>query len=65
VPPAVGVLFLGEPYNGLENNTTEIQMKRFVNLALTFDHRVINGVGAAEFLNEIKQNVEQIFSILS
>ena len=29
-----------------------------VNLALTFDHRVINGVGAANFINEVKSRIE-------
>ncbi len=59
VPPSVGTLFLGEVYNGLDNDTvTEIQMRRMVNLALTFDHRVINGVGAAEYIQAIKTFME-------
>jgi pyruvate dehydrogenase E2 component (dihydrolipoamide acetyltransferase) len=61
VAPAVGVLFLGEVYNGLDNEVVdEIKLKRLVNLALTFDHRLINGVGAADFLNAVKDNVEGI-----
>ena len=60
VPPAVATLFLGEVYNGLANDTDEIRLQRLVNLVLTFDHRLINGVGAAEFLNAIKSNVERI-----
>lgn len=61
VAPSVGVLFLGEVYNGLdENSHNEIRVKRFVNLTLTFDHRLINGIGAAAFLNQVKQNVETI-----
>jgi pyruvate/2-oxoglutarate dehydrogenase complex dihydrolipoamide acyltransferase (E2) component len=64
VPPSIATLFLGEVYNGLENDTDEIVMKKFVNLSLTFDHRLINGVGAADFINEIKKNVETISFIL-
>lgn len=58
VPPAVATLFLGEPYNGLDQASSEVKLKRYVNLALTFDHRLINGVGAADFLNAVKKNVE-------
>lgn len=60
VPPAVATLFLGEVYNGIPNDTVELEMKRMVNLALTFDHRVINGVGAANFINSVKHNTEII-----
>ena len=64
VPPAVGTLFLGAPYNGLAPESMEIHMQRTVNLALTFDHRVLNGVGAAQFLNAIKQKIEAISSLV-
>jgi pyruvate/2-oxoglutarate dehydrogenase complex dihydrolipoamide acyltransferase (E2) component len=64
VPPAVGTVFLGEPYNGLDNDTTELRLRRLVNIVLTFDHRLINGVGAAEFLQAIKKNVETISSLV-
>lgn len=64
VPPSVGTLFLGEVYNGLDNGTPEIKLRKLVNLALTFDHRLINGVGAAQFINAIKTKVETISSII-
>lgn len=61
VAPSVGVLFLGEVYNGLDNEVVdELKIKRLVNLTLTFDHRLINGVGAADFLNKVKLNTETI-----
>ncbi|MBL8086980.1 MAG: 2-oxo acid dehydrogenase subunit E2 [Chthonomonas sp.] len=65
VPPSVGTLFLGEPYTGLAQDSATPQMCRYVNLALTFDHRVINGVGAAEFINAVRRNVEAITSLVS
>ncbi len=65
VPPGVATLFLGEPYNGLAQDTSELMLRRFVNLALTFDHRLINGVGAAEFLNAVRHNVEQIAATIA
>lgn len=58
VPPAVGTLFLGEVYRAIDQNCAELKLVKTVNLALTFDHRLINGVGASEFVNTIKANVE-------
>lgn len=48
VAPAVAVLFIG--------STFESGGKLVVNLVLTFDHRLIHGVEAAEFLRSIVQN---------
>jgi pyruvate dehydrogenase E2 component (dihydrolipoamide acetyltransferase) len=60
------VLFLGEPYNGLDDEVVdEVKLKRLVNLTLTFDHRLVNGVGGADFLNEVKTAVETIGSMVS
>lgn len=64
VPPAVATVFLGETYNGLAQNTTELRMQRCANLGITFDHRLINGVGAADFQNRIKELVETIGSLI-
>lgn len=64
VPPSVATLFLGEVYKGLDQTSDAIAVRRYVNLAMTFDHRTINGVGASEFINKIKHNVEQIESLV-
>jgi pyruvate dehydrogenase E2 component (dihydrolipoamide acetyltransferase) len=64
VPPSVGTLFLGEVYNGLAQDTSELRLQRCANVTLTFDHRVINGVGAAQFLAAVKANVEGIRELL-
>jgi pyruvate dehydrogenase E2 component (dihydrolipoamide acetyltransferase) len=56
VAPAVGVLFIGASYDR--------DGKLLTNLGLTFDHRLINGVGAANFLNAVAKMVEQIDTIL-
>lgn len=52
VAPAVAVLFCSDSF------TREGDV--YVNLSLTFDHRLINGVGAAEFVNEVAQRIERI-----
>ncbi|MBL1150927.1 MAG: hypothetical protein HND42_12055 [Armatimonadetes bacterium] len=59
VSPAVATLFLGEAYWHPIPKMGGWDFVRMVNLSLTFDHRVINGVGAANFINEVKQNIEQ------
>ena len=65
VPPAVATLFLGEVYYGQDGRLAEPSLKRLVNLSLTFDHRLINGVGAADFLNAVKQKVETVSSLIA
>lgn len=65
VPPAVGTVFLGEVYNSLDPDDVNPKVRHTVNIALTFDHRLINGVGAAEFINAIKNKVETISSMIS
>jgi 2-oxoisovalerate dehydrogenase E1 component len=37
-----------------ENETAEV-----ITLSLTFDHRVVNGAGAANFVYEIKEQIEK------
>ncbi len=64
VPPSCATMFLGEVYNGLDPQASDVKMVRLANLALTFDHRVMNGVGAAQFLNAVRQRLEAIGSIL-
>src|SRR5712691_4253289 len=58
VPPSVGTLFVGTAHrellpNGKKNETTEV-----ITLSLTFDHRVNNGAGAANFVHEVKDQIE-------
>ncbi len=52
VAPAIAVLFIGATY--------EQNGKTLANLALTFDHRLINGVEAAEFLRAVAGRVGQV-----
>src|SRR5205085_8675236 len=59
VPPSVGTLFIGSAHremlrNGRKNETAEV-----ITLSLTFDHRVVNGAGAANFAHEVKEQIEK------
>lgn len=64
VPPAIATLFIGEPYNGLDQTVKELKLQRCVNMGLTFDHRIINGVGAAKFLNAIRDKIENVSDLV-
>lgn len=65
VPPAVATLFLGEPYRGIDPDSETLQPVLSANIGLTFDHRLINGVGAAEFLGAIRRHMTDIESLIS
>jgi len=58
VPPSVGTLFVGTAHRELIPNKNKNESMEVITLSLTFDHRVVNGAGAAAFANEIKNQVE-------
>jgi 2-oxoisovalerate dehydrogenase E1 component len=58
VPPSVGTLFVGTAHRELIPNKNKNETAEVITLSLTFDHRVVNGVGAASFANEIKEQIE-------
>ncbi|MBI1757128.1 MAG: 2-oxo acid dehydrogenase subunit E2 [Fimbriimonas ginsengisoli] len=64
VPPAVATLFLGEVYSGLAQDADQPKLQKMANLALTFDHRVVNGVGAANFLNAVRARCERVGELI-
>jgi 2-oxoisovalerate dehydrogenase E1 component len=59
VPPSVGTLFIGTAHRELVSNKSKNETAEVITLSLTFDHRVVNGAGAAAFANEIKQQIER------
>jgi pyruvate dehydrogenase E2 component (dihydrolipoamide acetyltransferase) len=64
VSPAVATLFLGEAYEVVEIKNGAPTARKVCNLVLTFDHRVLNGVGAANFLNAVREAVGSIPTLL-
>ncbi|MCH8273508.1 MAG: 2-oxo acid dehydrogenase subunit E2 [Armatimonadetes bacterium] len=58
VSPAVATLFIGEAYWRPVPKIGGFDFRHVLTLSLTFDHRVINGVGAADFINEVKSRIE-------
>jgi 2-oxoisovalerate dehydrogenase E1 component len=58
VPPSVGTLFVGSAHYETFGDGKKKQTAEVITLSLTFDHRVVNGAGAASFVHEIKEQVE-------
>ena len=58
VPPAVATLAVGEVRNEPVPTESGFEFHKRATLSLTFDHRVINGVGAGEFLTDLRQAIE-------
>jgi len=59
VAPAVATLVLGKTgWQPVPDGEGGFTFTKTAKLALTFDHRVANGVGAGRFLGEVKQAIE-------
>ncbi len=59
VPPAIATLFIGSPYVVPDEKGGAGALAEVVSLVLTFDHRWINGVGAAAFLSDVRKGIER------
>jgi 2-oxoisovalerate dehydrogenase E1 component len=59
VPPSVGTLFVGTAHREMIPNGKKIETAEVITLSLTFDHRVVNGAGAANFVHDIKERIEK------
>lgn len=58
VPPAMATLFIGTAHERMINDGGLIYPCEVVTLSLTFDHKVVNGAGAAAFLQDVKKQFE-------
>ncbi len=58
VPPAMATVFIGTAHERMINDGGMIYPCEVVTLSLTFDHKVVNGAGAAAFLQEVKKQFE-------
>lgn len=57
VPPSMATLFIGKAHYQLCRDAGAVQPLEVVSLSLTFDHKVVNGAGAAAFLHEVKTQI--------
>lgn len=59
VPPAIATLFVGEAHLDQRNPSSgNGRPNEVVSLCLSFDHRWMNGVAAAQFLSEVRSQIE-------
>ena len=58
VPPSVATLFVGSAHYETFSDGKKSQLAEVITLSLTFDHRVINGAGAANFVHDVKERIE-------
>jgi len=62
VPPSIGTLFVGSAHYETLGDGKKSEAAEVITLSLTFDHRVVNGAGAASFVHEVKEQIEK-FSV--
>lgn len=59
VPPSIATLFIGAPHRLPDPKSEDGGTVEVASLVLTFDHRWINGVGAAAFLSDVRKGIER------
>jgi 2-oxoisovalerate dehydrogenase E1 component len=59
VPPSIGTLFIGSAHHEVLGDGKNKQTAEVITLSLTFDHRVVNGAGAASFAHDVKAEIEK------
>ncbi len=62
VAPAVATLAIGSPISQPVPDGESFRFERTICATMAFDHRMANGVGAANFMNDVKQQI-QTFSL--
>ena len=59
-PPEVGILGLSKTYDSIQLDNLKLQTTNLLPLSLSYDHRVINGVYAIKFLNELNKLLNDV-----
>ncbi len=59
VPPSAGTLFVGSAHNEMVGDGKKKESAEVITLSLTFDHRIVNGAVAANFVHDIKEEIEK------
>ncbi len=58
VPPSIATLFVGSAHYETIGDGKKSEAVEVITLSLTFDHRVVNGAGAANFAHDVKDQIE-------
>jgi 2-oxoisovalerate dehydrogenase E1 component len=59
VPPSIATLFVGSAHYETMGDGKKSEAVEVITLSLTFDHRVVNGAGAANFVHDVKNEIER------
>lgn len=60
VPPAMATLFIGTSHHEMIRTGNTFKAAEVVTMSLTFDHRVVNGGGAAMFMQDLRKAMETL-----
>jgi pyruvate/2-oxoglutarate dehydrogenase complex dihydrolipoamide acyltransferase (E2) component len=60
VPPSMGTLFIGTSHHEMIRTGNTFKAAEVVSISLTFDHRVVNGGGAAMFMQDLRKAMETL-----
>jgi pyruvate/2-oxoglutarate dehydrogenase complex dihydrolipoamide acyltransferase (E2) component len=60
VPPSMSTLFIGTSHHEMIRVGNSFKAAEVVTLSLTFDHRVVNGGGAAMFMTDLRKTMETL-----
>jgi pyruvate dehydrogenase E2 component (dihydrolipoamide acetyltransferase) len=64
-PPEVAILALNSVRErAVRGDKDEVEFHRFMTFSLSFDHRVVDGADAAQFLQTLAENVENAHALL-
>ncbi len=67
-PPQAAILGVGRIVDRpafVGDSGTEIERRSFLTLSLTFDHRLLDGAPAAQYLQSVRRNLEQPYRLLT
>jgi 2-oxoisovalerate dehydrogenase E1 component len=60
VPPSMSTLFIGTSHHEMVRVGNSFKAAEVVTISLTFDHRVVNGGGAAMFMTDLRKVMETL-----
>ncbi|MBK8477659.1 MAG: 2-oxo acid dehydrogenase subunit E2 [Opitutaceae bacterium] len=60
VPPSMSTLFIGTSHHEMVRVGNTFKAAEVVTISLTFDHRVVNGGGAAMFMTDLRKVMETL-----
>ena len=58
VAPAVATIALGEVFSYPVPDGDSFKFRSTVTATMSFDHRIANGIGAANFMNDVQEQIE-------